>query len=114
MHRAISVADKLKEHSINAGVIDLYRIKPINQELLFKSLEPSKRIVTLEEHLLTGGLGSAVLEIFADNGKAIPAKRIGIQDKYVYAYGDRNNIQSICGLDTDNVTKAIVAWLGGK
>lgn len=111
VNRAIEVSDKLKEHAINAGVIDLYRIKPINQVLLLNSLEQVKRIVTLEEHLLTGGLGGAVLEILADNGKAIPVKRIGIQDRYLYAYGGRKNIQSICGLDTNSVTKTILQWL---
>ena len=112
VHIALEVSDKLKEQAVNAGVIDLYRIKPINQELLFTSLEKVKRIVTLEEHLLTGGLGSAALEILADSDKAIPVKRIGIQDKYLYAYGGRNNIQAICGLDTGSVTKTISEWLG--
>lgn len=111
VHRAIEVSNKLKEHSINAGVIDLYRIRPINEELLLNSIGQSKRIVTLEEHLLTGGMGSAVAEILIDNGKTTPLKRIGIQDKYYYAYGGRNNIQSLCGLDTDSVTKTTLEWL---
>ena len=112
VHIALEVSDKLKEQAVNVGIIDLYRIKPINQELLFTSLENAKRIVTLEEHLLIGGLGSAVLETLADSDKTIPVKRIGIQDKYLYAYGGRNNIQSICGLDKDSVTKTISEWLG--
>lgn len=111
VHRAIEVSNKLKEHSINAGVIDLYRIRPINEELLLNSIGQSKRIVTLEEHLLTGGMGSAVAEILIDNGKTTPLKRIGIRDKYYYAYGSRNNIQSLCGLDTDSVTKTTLEWL---
>ena len=111
VHRAIEVSDKLQEAGINAGVIDLYRIKPIDQELLLASLKQVKRIVTLEEHLLTGGLGSAVLETLADSNKVIPIKRIGIQDKYLYAYGGRNNIQATCGLDADSVTKTILEWL---
>ncbi len=111
VHRAIEVSDRLKEHSVNAGVIDLYRIKPINQKLLLSSIEQSKRVLTLEEHLLAGGLGSAVLEVLADNGKTRPVKRIGIQDKYYYAYGGRNNIQSLCGLDVNSITKTTLAWL---
>ncbi len=111
VHRAMEVADKLNEQAISTGVIDLYRIKPINQKLLLGSLSKSKRIVTLEEHLLAGGLGSAVLEILADNDKSWPIKRLGIQDKYLYAYGGRKNIQSLCGLDTSSVTKTIKSWL---
>lgn len=111
VHRAFKVSHKLEEHSINAGIIDLYRLKPINEELLLANIKESKRIVTLEEHLITGGIGSAVAEILADNGKTLPLKRIAIQDKYYYAYGGRNNIQSLCGLDTDSVTKTILEWL---
>jgi len=111
VHRAFEVSNKLEQHSINAGITDLYRLKPINEKLLLRNIEQSKRIVTLEEHLITGGIGSAVAEILADNGKALPLKRIAIRDKYYYAYGGRNSIQSICGLDTDSVTKTILEWL---
>jgi len=111
VHRAFEVSNRLEEHSINSGIIDLYRLKPINEELLLANIKKSKRIVTLEEHLITGGIGSAVAEILADNGKALPLKRIAIRDKYYYAYGGRNNIQSLCGLDTDSVTKTILEWL---
>jgi len=111
VHRAFDVANKLKEHSIEAGVIDLYRIRPINEELLLDSIEKLKRIVTLEEHLLAGGIGSAVAETLIDNDKTMSLKRIGIRGKYYYAYGGRNNIQSQCGLDTDSVSKMILEWL---
>ena len=111
VHRALEVSDELKKLSIDAGVIDLYRIKPMNQKLFLKAIDQSKRVVTLEEHLLSGGLGSAVLEALADNGVSLPVKRIGIQDKYLYAYGGRRNIQTICGLDVDSVTKNIRQWL---
>lgn len=111
VHRAIEVSNKLKEHSIDAGVVDLYRIRPINEELLWQNVKQSKRIVTLEEQLISGGMGSAVAEILIDNGKTVPLKRIGIPDKYYYAYGGRNNIQTICGLDTVSVSKTILEWL---
>lgn len=111
VHIALEVADMLENNDIAAGVIDLYRIKPVNQELLMKSLEPAGRIVTLEEHLLDGGLGSAVLEVLADNGKNLPVKRFGIPDRYLYAYGGRRNIQSLCGLDPGYVAKTILEWV---
>lgn len=111
VHRAIEVADKLKEHSIDAGVIDLYRIKPVNTKLLLKNISKNKRIVTLEEHLLAGGLGSIIAEIISDNEVNTSLKRIGVDDKYYYTYGGRGNIQRICGLDTNSVTKTVVKWL---
>jgi len=111
VHRAFEVSNKLTEHSVDAGVVDLYRLKPINEELLLKSTEQSKRIVTLEENLMNGGMGSAVAEILADNDKTIPLKRFGIRDSYFFTYGGRNNLQSLCGLDVDSITKEILAWL---
>jgi transketolase len=111
VHRALEVSSRLGEQSVNAGVIDLYRLKPINTKLLLDSISKNKCIVTLEEHLLAGGLGSIIAEVFSDNGVNVRLKRIGIQDRYYYAYGGRNNIQSICGLDTDSVAEAILGWL---
>jgi len=111
VHIALEVSKMLKKNSIEAEVIDLYRIKPINTKLLFNYIEKVKHLVTIEEHLLAGGMGSAVAEILADNNKMLPLKRIGIQDKYYYAYGGRKNIQSICGLDPNSITKTILKWV---
>jgi len=109
--KALTISDKLAEHSVDAGVIDLYRLKPINEELLLQAIEPSERLITLEEHFITGGIGTAMAEILADRGKSIPLKRFALPDKYYYAYGSRSNIQSICGLDPNRVTQEILSWL---
>lgn len=111
VHRALEVANKLKEYSLDVGVIDFYRLKPVNERLLLEMLKKVKKIVTLEEHLLIGGLGSTIAEILADNKKTILLKRLGIQDKYYYAYGGRGNIQSLCGLDLENIVKTILEWV---
>ncbi len=109
VHRALEVSDELKKHSVEAGVIDLYTF-PINEKLLLDSIGDVKRIVTLEEHMLRGGMGSAVIEVLADNNKFIPIKRIGLdyQKGYCYKYGGRKNIQSLYGLDTESITKIIL------
>ncbi|MCK4788053.1 MAG: hypothetical protein KAV87_30145 [Desulfobacteraceae bacterium] len=111
VHKALEVSDKLTNYSIEAAVLDIYRLKPVNEKLLLEHSKNLQRVVTLEEHLLSGGVGSIVAEIMADNDETLPLKRIGIQDKYCYAYGDRENILSMCGLDTSSVTKTILDWL---
>jgi transketolase len=111
VHRAIEVSDRLAENSIDAGVIDLYRIQPINDQLLLDFIKPVKRVVTLEEHVLNGGMGSAIAEVLVDNGQNIHLKRIGIKNRYYYVYGGRKNIQAVCSLDVDSVTIAILKWL---
>lgn len=111
VHHALECSRRLKKDSVDAGVIDLYRLKPIDERLLLKNLRQSKRIVTLEEHLKIGGVGSAVTEILADNECSIPVKRIGIQDSYCYIYGGRENIQSRHGLDVDSICKSVLSWM---
>lgn len=111
VHQAFEVVKGLSRGSVDAGIIDLYRIKPINTELLLRLLENAKRIVTLEEHLLDGGAGSAVAEVLADNGITLPMKRIGLADRYYYAYGERSDIHSKCGLSVDVITKSILNWV---
>lgn len=115
VHRALEVAEQLKEKSIDAGVIDLYTL-PVNSELFLETVSGAKRLVTLEEHTLPGGLGSVVCEILCDNGMSLPVKRIGcdFRDGYCYKYGGRENIQSLYGLDVDSVVETVEQWSAGK
>lgn len=78
------------------GVIvwDVWRLKPLG-ETDFSGI---KQIITLEEHMLAGGLGSIIAERLADEGLSIPLKRVGIKDKYYYVYGGRKHIQEVAEL----------------
>ncbi len=113
VHQACKVADELAEHSIDAGIVDIHRIKPINEKLLLDIIEQYERIVTLEEHSIVGGIGSAVGEILIDNQKFVPLKRIALADEYCRGYGGRDWMHSAYGLDVENVTNAILSF-GGK
>ncbi len=108
VHQAFKVTDELAKHYIDAGIIDLYRIKPINEELLLTFIEQSNRIVTLEEHSIIGGIGSAIIEILVDKGKVLPLKRIAIADKNCVGYGDREWLRSYYRLDIQNIYKTII------
>jgi len=110
VHRALEVTEELKKHSLDVGLIDLYTF-PINEKLFLEVVGKAKRIITLEEHILFGGLGSAVAEVLADNNKFIPIKRIGLNLRkgYCYKYGGRENIQSLYGLDKKNIIKTILS-----
>jgi transketolase len=115
VHRAIEVADKLKKNAIAAGIIDVYTF-PINVERLLDMVSKSKKLVTLEEHTLPGGLGSAVCEILMDHCCYIPLRRLGLnlREGYCYKYGGRSNIQSLYKLDTLAVSKSISEFLKEK
>lgn len=110
VHRALKVAEELSMHSIDAGVLDMYRIKPVNVELLLGVIGQSKQVVTLEEHSVAGGIGSIISEILTDKGAALPLKRIGISEKTCSGYGDRDWMHSFYGLDVDGITEQILNW----
>lgn len=111
-HAALDIAGKLAKQKISIGVIDVYTI-PINQKLFIETIKGAKKLITLEEHFLPGGLGSAVCEILNDNALPIPVKRIGLPTSkgYCYKYGGRNVIKTFYGVDNDSIEKQIKNFL---
>jgi transketolase len=105
IHEAIEVAKKLEETGKRIGVVDLYRLKPINPEIV-KTLAKYQKIVSIEEQLLDGGFGSIISELITDNSLPVKLKRIGLSN-YIYCYGGRGNIQKICKIDAESVVKEI-------
>lgn len=110
VHQALAVADELLKHSIDAGVVDLYRIKPINSKMLLKLIEQTPRVITLEEHSIVGGIGSVVAEMVMDAGENVLLKRIAIPPDCRLGYGSREWMRSCCGLDKKSVMKVIIDW----
>lgn len=111
VHNALKVARHLMDRGIRASVIDLFRIKPIPSDALIKFLKSSRSLVTLEEHLLAGGMGGAIVEILSDHNFKIPTLRIGQDDRFVFDYGGREIIWEKYGLDAPSITEKISNWL---
>ncbi|MBO4896822.1 MAG: transketolase family protein [Clostridia bacterium] len=78
---AVNAAEMLKADGIRAEVINIHTIKPIDAELITKSVSKTGAVVTCEEHNIIGGLGSAVAEVLCENCPA-PMERIGAKDKF--------------------------------
>ena len=114
VHKALEVANLLKKQSIDVAVVDLYRLKLVNTKSLLNYIKQSKKVVTLEEHLLDGGLGSIIAETLADNNMNVPLKRLAIPDKYCYTYGGREEIRRTIGLDTKSVAKTVLDFCGKR
>jgi transketolase len=110
VHQALVVAEELSRYSIDAAVVDLYRIKPLNNEMLLKIIERIPRIVTLEEHSVVGGIGSVVSEVVTDAGKSVLLKRIAIPADCRLGHGSREWMRSSCGLDKKSVVNTIIDW----
>jgi transketolase len=108
---AQQVAQELSNHSIDAGVIDLYRIKPLNTELLLKAIGNTRYIATLEENSIIAGIGSIVAEVLAESGRTFLFKRLGLPDRFCGQYGPREHLLALYDLDANGVTGTILKWM---
>ncbi|MGB0908728.1 MAG: transketolase family protein [Nitrospirales bacterium] len=113
VQKALEVKKKLAEKNIQAGIVDSYRLKPLDLEILKSVLAPYSRIVTLEEHFLSGGLGSALGEGCIDAGIQTPILRIGIPDHYHLENGGREHLHQLVGIDVATVTDRIMRFCQG-
>jgi len=110
--RALEVADALARKGIAVSVVDLYRVKPVNVKRLLEIMRASKRVATIEEHFLTGGIGSLVAEIMADENACLPQKRFGLPDCFCREYGPREHLHSLFQLDLPSIAHGIADWVG--
>ena len=110
VHRALEVAETLSSQGIDTGVTDLYRIKPLNETGLLKAVSGSKRVATLEENSIVGGIGTVVSEVMAEAGAGIPVKRFGVADVFRWELGGRNPLQERDGLDATSLVNNLTSW----
>ncbi|MDR1834381.1 MAG: transketolase family protein [Fusobacteriaceae bacterium] len=80
LKEAVKAADELRSSGINVRIIDMFTIKPLDVEAVLKAARETKAIVTLENHNIMNGLGSAVAEVLAESRVAIPFARLGAPD----------------------------------
>jgi transketolase len=108
--RSLKAADLLeRDESISCRVVDMFSIKPIDSDLIAKCSKETGAIVTVEEHNIIGGLGSAVAEVTAEN-YPIPMKRIGINDTFGESARDEeiDILLEKYGLTATEITEAVV------
>ena len=79
--RALEAAEQLKADGIEARVINIHTIKPLDEHLIIEAAKETHKVVTVEEHSVIGGLGSAVAEVLGEQ-YPVPMMRIGIQDVF--------------------------------
>lgn len=82
VYRAGKAAELLAREGIRVSVYDMFTLKPFDREAVLHAARETGAIVTVEEHSVIGGLGTAVLETLAEKGISVPVKRLGIQDCY--------------------------------
>ncbi len=102
---ALEAAEKLAADGIEAEVIDMHTVKPIDAEAIVASARKTGKVVTAEEHSVIGGLGSAVCDVLAEQCP-VPVKKVGVQDVYGES-GPAVDLLKKYGLDADGVERAV-------
>ena len=109
---AINVAKKLKNKGISLGVVSMHTLKPIDEEVIIRSIDNSGGIITIEENNLMGGLGSAVAEVCLDKGHYPKKfKRIGMKDKYSSVVGSQEYLRNYYEMDELALELAVMELL---
>ena len=114
-HLALETADILKAKGVDIGVLHVHTIKPFDASGVISAIENVKAVVTVEEHIVNGGLGSAVLESCSELRPELLPKisRIGIPDKFATEYGSQGSLLKHWGITADNLVAAMMKKLGG-
>ena len=114
LQTALRTADALAANGIQAGVINLRFAKPLDEELIVQAAEKYGKLVTLEEGVLAGGVGSAVLELLNKAGlmQKVQVLNLGLPDEFV-PHGDKKYLFRDLGLDTESIKEKITALVKG-
>jgi transketolase len=103
--KALSAAAALSREGLNAEVINMHTIKPLDKESILKSIEKTGAVVTAEEHTVIGGLGSAVAEYLA-TAMPVPMRIVGSPDRFGVC-GTYDEIHEVLGLTVEKIREAV-------
>jgi transketolase len=99
--KALEAAQRLAEENIQAAVVDMHTIKPLDEEVIARMAEQSGAILTVEEHSIIGGLGSAVCETVCAR-HPVPVMRMGINDVFGQS-GEPEQLLDYYGLNVEKI-----------
>jgi transketolase len=112
LHESLKAADKLIAEGIDARVIDLYSVKPVDVDTLRAAAEATGgRIITVEDHWSEGGIGDAVLEALADGGE-LPPQVVRLAVREMPGSGKPAELLAAAGIDADHIAQAARALVG--
>jgi 1-deoxy-D-xylulose-5-phosphate synthase len=104
------VTSTLQQSGYEVAHYDMRFVKPLDEDLLHEVFTNYKKVITVEDGTVIGGLGSAVLEFMADHGYSAVVKRLGIPDRFI-DQGSQTELYRECGLDREGLTSAALELL---
>jgi len=102
-----------KEYDTSIAHYDIRFLKPIDEELLHTVAKKFNQIITIEDGVIQGGFGSAVLEFMSDNNYTAQVKRLGIPDSFI-EHGTPEELYTMLGLDSEGIANSIAGCLEGS
>ncbi len=108
VHEAIGAANRAKDQGIDMGVVAIPTLKPLDERTIANIAKKTRRIVTVEDHNVIGGLGSAVAEVIAKNGFGCALRMLGHQDRFL-CMGVPEDLMHLGGFDEDAILEAVCA-----
>lgn len=105
---ALAAADVLADAGIRASVLNVPVVKPFDARTVLDAVRGARGVVTAENHLVTGGLGSAVAEALAEAGVGVPLRRVGLRDTFAEGSKSAPSLFAKYGLSTSDIVGA--AW----
>ena len=111
---ALRAAQELAPLGIDAAVVNARFVKPLDRDLIVNVLSSVPRAITVEDHVITGGFGSAVAELLADEGMTgVALRRLGVADRFI-PHGTQDELKKICGFDKDAIAQAAMQMMRGE
>ena len=107
----MDAAERLAAKGISARVVSFPCLKPLDRDTVAELLASFRKIVTVEEHTVIGGFGSAVCEMAAEAGSGCRVKRIGLEDCFTAVVGDRQYLREVYGMDGKAIAEKAEAFL---
>jgi transketolase len=109
LFKAYEASERLKNQGISVRLIYIHTIKPIDRDLIIKAAQETGKIITIEEHSVVGGLGSAVAEVVSKN-YPVPVKMIGIPDIFA-SNGPYEKLLGAYGMQTNDLVQTAKDFL---
>jgi len=114
LYNTMQAAKQLEQREIDARVLSMHTVKPLDTEAVLKATRETNAIITIEEHNIIGGLGSAVAAVLAESANSrIAFKRIGIKDSFCSQVGSQEYLRNAYSLSVESIVSEAIQLLKG-
>ena len=115
LYNTVQAAERLAQQGIQARVLSMHTLKPLDSEAVLAAVQQTKAIITVEEHSLIGGLGSAVIETLSALGyDGVPVQRLGLRDNFSRELGGQEYLRHLNGLSIEDIYRRVNVVLQWK